>query len=167
MSVQDPSNHCLNKKIKIYQMPLFERIMLIFSAGFMTSIPIAVLILGSEVQLEMVILLIAMSFFSVYMFFSVFMTYICVDITKGKVIIREFPGFRKQELPLAGLKEIKISTEQYNIFTIDFDYGSYSKKINSWSTHPSCRLAMFNAYNRQRARLNKFISKCEKYFAKD
>ena len=83
-----------------------------------------------------------------------------------KIIIREFPGIKKQELPLDNLIEIKVSDgKKYNdLFTIDINYLGYSIKIDSWSIHPSCRLAMFNRYERQTKRLKKFALKCNKYF---
>ena len=87
--------------------------------------------------------------------------YICLNTNNKKIIIREFPGIRKQELSLDKLKELKISDgKQYkNLFTIDINYIGYSKKISSWSTHPSCMLAIFNVYGRQTKRLKKIYSK--------
>lgn len=165
MDGQNLKKHCLNRKVIIYQMPLFERIMGIFSAIGLTLIPIVCLFIGVEKIFEMVILLLVMLMYSVFMFFCAFKTYICLDVDNKKIIIREFPGIKKQELPLDNLKEIKISddTQYKNLFTLDINYVGYSKKINSWSTHPSCRLAMFNVYGRQTKRLKKFILKCEKY----
>ena len=164
MSGQNLKKHCLNKKIIIYQMPLFERIMGLISAIVLTSIPVSCLVIGVEKN-AVVILLLAMLMYSIYIVFCAFKTYICLDVSNKKIIIREFPGIKKQELPLDNLKELKISdgTQYKDLFTIDINYVGYSKKINSWSTHPSCRLAMFNVYVRQTKRLKKFILKCEKH----
>lgn len=166
MDGQNLKKHCLNKKITIYQMPLFERIMGLFSAIVLTSIPLICIFIGVEKIFAIVILLLVMLMYSIFIFFCAFKTYICLDVNNKKIIIREFPGIKKQELPLDNLKELKISdgTQYKNLFTIDINYIGYSKKINSWSTHPSCRLAIFNVYGRQTKRLKKFILKCEKYF---
>ena len=155
----------LNKKIIIYQMPIFERIMGLFFAIVLTSIPVICVFIGVEKIFPMIILLVIMLMYCIFIFFCAFKTYICLDIVNQKIVIREFPGVKKQEFPLDGLKELKISDglQCKSLFTIDLNYIGYSKKINSWSTHPSCRLAMFNAYNRQIKRLKKFILKCEKY----
>lgn len=165
MGGQNLKKHCSNKKIIIYQMPLFERIMGLISAIVLTSIPVICLFIGVEKTFAMVILLLVMLMYSIFMVFCAFKTYICLDVSNKKIIIREFPGIKKQELPLDNLKELKISdgTQYKNLFTIDINYVGYSKKINSWSTHPSCRLAMFNVYGRQTKRFKKFIIKCEKY----
>jgi len=162
---QNLKKHCLNKKIIIYQMPLFERIIGLFSAIVLTSIPVICLFIGVEKTFTMVILLLVMLMYSFFVFFCAFKIYICLDWNNKKIIIREFPGIKKQELPLDNLKEIKISEGiQYkNFFTIDINCVGYSKKINSWSTHPSCRLAIFNVYGRQTKRLKKFILKCQTF----
>lgn len=146
MDGQNLKKYCLNKKIIIYQMPLFERIIGLFSAIVLTSIPLICLFMGVEKIFAMVILLLVMLLYSIFIFFCAFKTYICLDVDNNKIIIREFPGIKKQELPLDNLKELKISggIQYKNLFTIDINYVGYSKKINSWSTHPSCRLAKFN-----------------------
>ena len=158
--------HRSNNKVIIYQMPLFERIIVMLSAIGLTSIPLICIFIGVEKIFSMVILLLAMIVYSVYMFFCAFKTYICLDVYNQKIIIREFSGIKKQELPLDNLKDIKISegAQFKDLFTIDVNYVGYSKKIDSWSTHPSCRLAMFNVYGRQTKRLKKFVLKCEKHF---
>ncbi len=165
MGGQNLKKHCLNKKIIIYQMPMLERIMALISAIVLISIPVICLFIGVEKIFAIVILLLVMLLYSIFMFFCAFKTYICLNTNNKKIIIREFPGIRKQELSFDKLKELKISDgKQYkNLFTIDINYIGYSKKINSWSTHPSCRLAIFNVYGRQTKRLKKFILKCEKY----
>ncbi len=159
-------NKSMNKtKVIIYQMPLLERIMGIFSAIFLTLIPIACLILGFERKLEMIILLLVMIAYCAYMYFLVFKTYMCLDIKNKKLIIREFPGIKKRELSLENIKGIQISDDpQYKqSFTIDINYMGYTEKIISWSAHPTCRLALFGVYRRQTKRLKKFAKKCNAY----
>lgn len=153
----------LNKKIIIYQMPLFERIMGLFSIIVLTLIAVFGLINCVE-KFEMSILLCAVLIYSGLMFFCIFKTFICLDISNKIIIIREFPGIKKQVLSLYNFKNIKISDgiQKNQFFTIEINYVGYSIKIDSWSTHPSCRLAFFNVYRRQVKRLNKFILRCER-----
>ena len=155
----------LVKKIIIHQMPLFERIMGSFSAIGLTSIPLLCIIMGIEEIFSVAVFLLIMIIYSIYMFFCVFKTYICLDLVNKKLIIREVLT-KKQEFPLNNFKDIKIvQDKQYKDFiTIDINFVGYNKKILSWFTDPSCRLAMFNMYERQTKRLKKFISQCEEYF---
>lgn len=165
MEYGNPSkSKSLVKKIIIYQMPLFERIMGSFSAIGLTSIPLLCIIMGVEEIFSLVFLLLIMIIYSIYMFFCVFKTYICLDLANKKLIIREFLT-KKQEFSLNNFKDIKIvEDKQYkDLFVIDITFAGYHEKIQSWSTHPSCRLAMFNMYERQTKRLKKFISQCEEY----
>lgn len=157
----------LNKNIiKIYQMPLIERILAVFSAVVLTSIPILSLFLGFEQKLGMIILFLCMILYCIFIFMIVFKTYIFLDIDNQKIIIRENPGNKKKELPLNNLIDISVVNDPKNnrLFTINFNYTGYVHKIISWSAHPSCRLVMFNVYGRQTRRLKKFIFKCNLYF---
>ena len=153
------------KRIIIYQMPLFERIMAVFSAIVLSAIPIIGLVLGFEKIGGMIILLFAMIAYSVFIFFISFKTYICLDVKENKLIIREDFGIKKEELFLDGIIDMKVSegTTVKTLFTIDINYGNYTKKITSWSVHPTCRLAMFSVYKRQTKRLKKFTDKCNEF----
>lgn len=146
-------------------MPLFERILAVFSAIVLSAIPIIGLLLGFERRGGMIILLLAMFAYDVYIFFISFKTYICLDIEKNKLIIREDFGIKKEELFLDGIIDIKVSDgiTIKTLFTIDINYGIYTKKIISWSAHPTCRLAMFGVYKRQTNRLKKFTNMCNNY----
>lgn len=146
-------------------MPLFERIMGIFSAIVLTSIPLVCLLIGVEKILESIVLLLVMIMYSIFMFLCVFKTYICFDTENKKVVVREFPGTNRQKLSLERVIDIRISegTQYKELFTIDVDYDGKTKQIISWSAHPTCRLAMFNVYHRQMKRLNKFVLKCNEY----
>lgn len=157
--------HDMKKKIIIYQMPLFERIMAVFSAIVLSAIPIIGLILGFERIGGMIILLLAMIVYNVFIFFISFKTYICLDVKEKKLIIRENVGLKKEELFLDGITDMKVSegTTVKTLFTIDINYENYTKKIISWSAHPTCRLAMFSVYKRQTKRLKKFTNKCNEY----
>ncbi|MBQ7761532.1 MAG: hypothetical protein IJ400_05705 [Clostridia bacterium] len=155
----------LNKKIIIYQMPILERILGIFSALFLTAIPIVGLILGFERKGAMIILLLLMISYCVFMYFTIFKTYICLDVESNKLIVRESFGFKKEELSLDSLISITVSDgmQVKKLFTIDINFRNSTKKIISWSAHPTCRLAMFRVYERQTKRLKSFSDKCNEY----
>ena len=107
-------------------------------------------------------LLIGACFYGVSVFFSSFKTYIAVDFDRKKVIIREYPGFKKRELQLYNLQEIRFSdgaTKAKKEFTIDFVYSTYAIPISSWGgLQPGARLVFFNAYSRQKKRIERFAA---------
>jgi len=120
---------------------------------------------NEKVLILIIVILIAMIIYGIFMIFNVFLTYICLDIKNGKLIIRESPGIKKEEINLDNVIDIKVSNgiKYKELFTIDIYCISYTKKIISWSFHPSCRLAFFSVYKRQTKRLNDFADKCNKY----
>lgn len=159
-------NKSLNKKrITIYQMPVFERIIGILSSIILTTIPVVALATGIEKKAGMIVLLMCMVVYCIFMYLNVFKTYICLDIENKKLIIREEPGIKKEELFLDNIVEIAICDgEKYkDLFTINIRCAGYTKKVISWSAHPTCRLAMFGVYKRQTKRLKKFAMECNQY----
>lgn len=161
-------NKFLNKKIIIYQMTMMDRILGICSGILFTTIPIICLILGFEKVIEMIIMLLVMIVYCFFMFFNIFKTYICLDIKNNKLMIRETPGFKKEELFLENITSIKVSDGSYakEFFTIDIIMLGYTKKIRSWSVPPKSRISMFGGYKRQAKRLKKFCEKCNEYLNK-
>lgn len=161
-------NKYLNNKIIIYQMTLMDRVLGVWSGILLTSIPIICLISGFEKVFTMIILLLVMIVYCIFMFFNIFKTYICLDIKNNKLIIRETPGFKKEEFALENINSIEVSDGVYTkeFFTIDINMTGYTRKISSWSVPPKSRISMFGGYKRQIKRLKKFIFKCEKYLKK-
>lgn len=161
-------NKYLNNKIIIYQMTLMDRVLGVWSGILLTSIPIICLISGFENVFAMIILLLVMIVYCIFMFFNIFKTYICLDIKNNKLIIRETPGFKKEEFVLENINSIEVSDGVYTkeFFTIDINMTGYTRKISSWSVPPKSRISMFGGYKRQNKRLKKFIFKCEKYLKK-
>lgn len=157
-------NKFLNKKIIIYQLTMIERILGVLSGILFTILPISCLILGVRNVIEMIILLLLMIGYCVLVFFYVFKTYICLDIKSNKLIIREMPGFKKEEFFLEDIISIQVSDGVYykEFFTIDINMLQYTKKISSWS-HPTSRISMFAGYKRQTKRLKKFCERCNEY----
>ena len=108
-------------------MTLIERILGIVSAVFLTLLPIVGLIVPLYEDIKeffmLLGLLLAMIMYCIFMYFIVFKTYICIDIKNNKIVIRKFPGYKKEELSLYELVDIKVSdglpAEFKDFFTID------------------------------------------------
>ena len=117
-----------SNNIIIYQMPLIERILGIVSAVFLTLLPIVGLIVPLYEDIKeffmLLGLLLAMIMYCIFMYFIVFKTYICIDIKNNKIVIRKFPGYKKEELSLYGLVDIKVSDGLPAEFK-DFFYNWY------------------------------------------
>lgn len=153
-----------NGKLVIYQMPLFDRIVGIWSVIMFTGLAVFGLITGYERKNSIIILLVMIAY-GIAMFFNVFKTYICLDIQNNKLIIREDPGFKKEEISLGLIKDIEISNDvrRKEFFTIDIKYHTgFTKRIASW-TPTGYNISMFAGYKRQTKRLKKFILKCKPY----
>lgn len=165
MDGQNLKKHYLNKKITIYQMTLLDRILGICSSVLLTVIPIVCLIIKVKKIAGMIVLLIIMIAYCIFMFFNIFKTYIRLDIKNNKLIIRETPGLKKEELFLDNILSIDVSDGIYTkeFFTIDINMPGYTKKINSWSVPPKSRISMFGGYKKQTKRLKKFCEECNKY----
>ncbi len=158
-----------SNKLIIYQMPLFERLLGAFSAIALTVIPLTYLFIPlyknpKEFALGVVIL-VTMIAYCVFMYLCIFKTYICFDLGGNKLVIREFLQTKK-EIPLTDIARLTLSDDliRKGIFSLDINRIGYTQQILSWSTHPSCRLAMFRVYERQSKRLRKFVDKCNQYF---
>ena len=166
--MKNSKNGC-SSRIRIYQMPMLERALGCFTMMyemFLAGGSIWLLIADEEIEaLSMIAVCFGMIFVCVFMFFSVFKTYLCLDLKSGFFIIREFPGIKKQELELRNIRTIRLidNPKMSNRFEISIDYAGFIVTIRSWSEHPSCRLAMFNMYNRQTKRLKSFIDRCNQY----
>lgn len=152
-----------SNRIIIYQMPLFERVMMSFSAIVFILLGIGWILVDDKAAATVILLCIMA--YCVLAFLDIFMVYICLDIKNSKLIIREAPGIKKQELLLSSIVEIKISdgVPYKEFFTIDVICKGYTVKVVSWSAYPTCRLAMFGIYKRQTKRLCAFAKKCNEY----
>ena len=152
-----------NNRFILHQVPLVTRVwhiicalMFLFFASFTAHVDEA----GIAIQIGLPI---AACIYGVLIFFSSFKTYIAVDFDRKKVIIREYPGFKKRELQLYNLQEIRFSDgatkAKKREFTIDFVYPTYTIPISSWGgLQPGARLVFFNAYSRQKKRIERFAT---------
>lgn len=145
------------KNIIIYQLPLISRIMTLLSALGLTLIPILGICILKEIPLGVFFTLIAMLFYCVWAFFLCFKTYIKLDIKNKQLIIREFPGFKKNLINISDVIEIRFIDSIYKAFIIEIICVDNLREIKSWSMGPSGRIVMFNSYNIQKRRLIKFI----------
>ena len=157
-----------SNKIITYQMPIFERILATFSAFFLSVIPAVYLLIPLYDNTKELLLgitgLIAVLAYDIYTYFCVFKTYICLDMYGKKLVIREFmQAERVVYLEDVAYLAVTVDPENHNIFSLDINHVSYVQKINSWSTHPSCRLAMFSVHKRQTKRLRDFAHKCNQH----
>lgn len=156
---------CSAKKLRIYQLPLVDRIAMLFSAVCLTAVSVAALFMGILKVEQSIAILIVMLGYSTYIYFLVFKMYICLDFLKNKLIIREFPGYKKKEIDIFYIKEIRFSDgmpeRNKEWFTIDIICRGFTERIASWGgSSLGGRLVMFNGYNRQKRRLHKFIKEC-------
>ena len=154
-----------NTRLIIHKMPLLDRIIGLFSPVILTIIPILCLVLNYEHKINMIILLIALLFFSFVMYLSAFKTYICFDLDSNKITISK--GLKKEEFSIYGLMRITVETDtRYpNLFSLNYNFVGYTKKDYSWSTGPSSRV-LFGSIKTQRKRLEKFCEECNKYLNK-
>lgn len=150
------------EKINIYIYPLFERIMIIFSAIGFLALTITGFILdyvkdNPQIFPFLPLLLCAMVF-SVFAFFEFFTPYIRLDFKLEKIIIRDHLNcFKKEELDLSRVKEIKITDDVYVSYTIDVICAGFTKKLILFERE---RLPLFLTYKKQRKRFLKLAQKC-------
>ena len=165
------------KAIKLYQVPLFERILtiLFFNGALIFLIWLVTpwsRSFASEYFFEGLIALIAVPIEAWYIYFVLFRCYIRFDIEKGKVTLREipyensnklFPSAKKTEYNISFIKEMKFTRGNKKfkeISTIDIlRYNGVSTKITSWREG---NMVIFFTYNRQAKRIEKFLDKCNR-----
>jgi hypothetical protein len=164
--MKDSKPKSLNKnRIIIYQMTLLDKFLCALTALGSLGLPISALIINAvDFTLEVMVFLLAAIGINILMYFSIFKEYICLDIKNNKLIIRESPGFWKEELLISDVLSIKISdgTNTRDFFTIDIETLTCTKKIYSWSTPPSSRTSIVGR-RIQRQRLEKFCEECNAY----
>ena len=156
-------NKSLNKTcLIIYNMPLLDRILGLFSSVILTIIPIVCLFLNYEHKFNMIILLIALLFFCFIMYLDAFKRYICFDVDNNKITINK--GLKKEELSTLWLTSITVETDTKcpNLFSLNYNFLGHSKKDYGWSTGPSFRV-LFGSVRTQKRRLEKFCQECNKH----
>ena len=160
-----------NGVVKLYQFPLITRIANLFAAFWLSALPfVAFLKKGFSWQVFLFLLICIL--FDVLIFFSVFKTYLCLDLGRNALILRERNGYKAKIFPLDQIKEIRFSDgvpEEYReFFTIDIVFtNGYVERIKSWSSPAANRIMIFNMYARQKNRLLKFTQECNEILEKN
>ncbi len=163
-------NNFLNKKLIIYQLPLFERTAFLLSAIFLTAIPVICLCLPNayedQTHIIFIVLLLAMIVYDIYIFFGVFKLYVCLDFKCNKLIVRERIGFKKWEVPLVNVKSLCVTEGQNGYFTFDVKVNSTNIKLKGFCETTFGRGGVpFNGYKRQTNRLKKFCDEVNLYLS--
>ena len=150
-----------NTRLVLYPMRLVERIIGMF-CPVLLIIPIVALIYNHEDKFEAIIVLVALLIACFIMYLIVFKTYICLDITKNKLIISE--RLKKEELSLENVISIEVSdgTDIKDLLTIYINKPGYTKKIKLWFFHRYSGI-FIAGYKTQTKRLKIFCEECNKY----
>ena len=161
-------NKSLNKKIIIYQIPLFGRILFIVSPFFLLAISIYGLI-DENIKIGNIILVLCMIFCCLFMPLEALKRYICLDLENKKLLIHEGLGSKKQEISIYGLVGFRVTNWDKNsksLFKLEVIFNGYTNEIYSWSIGMGAKYSMFTTNRVQRKRLEKFCEECNKYLSK-
>ena len=162
-------NFYLSKNIlKLYHLPLLERILSLHSAVVFVFLPVFVLFVAPFSWRTLFFLLVSL-LFGVLTFFNVFKAYICLDLNRELLIIRDPFGFSQKTVPLRLVQQLRFSDGlgDGKAFTIDIVYDGYVEKIKSWGSGYGANLVLFNRYSRQKKRLLKFTQECNEILEKN
>ena len=155
------------KRIVIYMTPVFERVTILTTFFFLTVLSVIGVFMLEDHRGKSVVVFLLMLIFDLLFCIDTFRSYIALDPKKGLLTVREFFGTKKEEFDLSTVCRIEISDGvvgfDENAFTVDIVGKGYTQKIDSWSTYPGLRSAMFCARRRQRKRLTLFADRCNAY----
>ncbi len=158
-AVKSNSTEQYSKKcIRIYQLPLANRILNVVVSLCFTAFAVALICLQISYAWLFLIFVIA---FSVGLYFGTFQTYISIEPDKNLLIIKEPPGYKAKKIDLIYVKKLVFSDgiREKTHFTVDIVCKGFTEKISSWNfISPYNSFVLFNVYNRQKKRLEKFIA---------
>jgi len=164
MNLKDKSSN--KKRIIIFEWPFYSRILLLISAIVFPAILIFNVFTGQCNKLESILIFIGSALYIILVFFEVFKNYICIDINKKELIIREWGGFKKEIISIDRVHEIKIDTNRIgreNFPIIIVLYG-YIKRIKSWNIYNG-RYSCLERFSKRIKRIEKFCKECNEYLA--
>ncbi len=154
-----------NNKLRIYQSPLAERIFLVVGIIFFTSVLFFWLVIIEDAINEQPSLLWgAIGWVILYHISCIcaWRSYMCLDMDASKLIIQEFPGWKRVEINLSNVKEITVTNDfphghEY-IYTLNVisHYGQI-RTFHSWSTK-----SLRRNKHRQKERLKAFVREANK-----
>lgn len=152
-------------RIKVYHSNVLGRVILTWGGIAFPCMAIFLISIGSydnEQELhKMITILCGLLLVDAWVFFSIYKTYILLDLRKGKLIVREFPGFTKKEFDLHDIRKIVISDGVYDkeLFTINIVGPIYTYQIHSW-TFGRAGQTLTETLSMKRQRLEKFAEEC-------
>ena len=155
----------LKDKIKVYHSTLADRILLGFGGIAFPIMALFVIIMGGYENKEELYMMIAtlcgILIFEVCIFYTVYNTYILLDLHQEKLIVRDYPGFSKKEFDLQNIRKIVISEDSYSneTFVIEIVGPIYTHQIHSW-TWGRAGQPITETKTMKRQRLEEFASKC-------
>ncbi len=148
-------------RLIIYQSPLADRLMGMQSIIMFIFISFIGFIKSTEGKTILFFGFLLTLILGFVMFFVLFKSYICCDFKKNKLIIRHYPGFKKEEINLECVKGIYIidldNDKNKDLFSIDIVCSNHVKKILSWSIGPGT-LPFFGSKISQKKRLIEFAN---------
>lgn len=156
---------CLEDRIIVYHSNIIGRIAITFACIGLTIMSIFALIMGwhNNIQeINWIVYMCGVLLFDVCIF-SVFKTYILLDLRRGLLVAREFPGFRKKEFNIKDIEKIIISDgypdKNKESFTIDIVGPIYTYQIHSWTVGRAGQ-PLTETRSMKRQRLEEFAKCC-------
>lgn len=166
-------NQYLNKnKIVLYQDSTVNMITTIAAGIMFIVLPLSAYLLNLPSQnneqnyvgmiIPLGLITISLGVFFIYTSLN---TFICFYPTEKKLVIREFPGLKKNEIVINSVREIVISDDENKLFSIDVICDNYTKKVYSWSYGPGS-MPSIGSKRKQKQRLIEFSKECNDYLTK-
>ncbi len=158
-------NGYLNKLV-IYQQPLLESVLSILSAIGLLALAGAYLVLtysdNGNVAIALVLLIASLSY-AFFAYYSIFQNYICADFQKNKLIIHT--NKNPEEISFDHIQSIICEHNAPNRkeFAIKINMGGSMKRIDDWSEWMCIRILLFNRYERQFSRVEKFCKQVNQF----
>mgnify|MGYP003297345870 CR=1 FL=1 len=153
-------------RIKVYHSNVLGRVILTWGGIAFPCMAIFLISIGSydnEQELhKMITILCGLLLVDAWIFFSIYKTYILLDLRKGKLIVREFPGFSKKEFDIQDIQRIAISDGfrgDKGAFTIDVVGSTYTYQMHSWTLGRAGQ-TLTETLSMKRQRLEKFAEEC-------
>jgi hypothetical protein len=161
--MKDSKPKSLNKnKIILYQTPLFDRIMAIFTFTFLSLLGIYSLI--SDMQDKgNVMFLIIIIIFGIGVRFMHKKTYLLFD-PEDNIFIAKHCGATQMSILISDIKSFKLSyhDKQFNL-NIVLKNGDIVKDIRWWNYYDIRKASLFASHERQADRLYEFCEECNAY----
>ena len=163
--MKSSKNYYSKDRIRIFHSNIVERILVVWYSVAFPSMGIFVISMGAydneQERDKMLATLCGIVLLAVWMLFSTFGTYILLDLRKGKLTVKEFPGFTKKEFDIHDIRKIVILDGVYakEVFTINIVGPIYTHQIYSWTFGRAGR-SLTETLSMKRQRLEGLALKC-------